>query len=85
MKKETLVEILAEETNFAVIKIPSRNYPSVLIQGDSLCGLLGSAKEAIELFDIDKEESKEALKHLYEELEWRFEAYWKVCQENQIT
>jgi hypothetical protein len=85
MKKETLVEIFAEESNFAVIKLPSRNYPGVLIQGDSLGGLLGDVEDAIELFDSDKEEATEALKSLYEELKWRFEAYQKVCQENQIT
>ena len=85
MKKETIVEIFAEETNFAVIKIPNRKYPGILIQGDSLMGLLGTAKEAMELFDTDKEEATEALKNLYEELKWRCEAYQDACKENQIT
>lgn len=85
MKREQTVEILHEETNFVVIKIPTRSYPGVLVQGDSLGGLMVLAKESIDLFDVDKEEALACLTGLYDELKWRFEAYQKVCRENQIT
>lgn len=79
MKKEPL-EIFAEETNFAVIKLPNRKYPGVLIQGDSLAGLLADIEEAIKLFDSDRDEALEALKSIRGELRWRFEAYKKVLK-----
>jgi hypothetical protein len=84
MKKATL-EIYHEGSNFVVLKAPGRAYPGVLIQGDSLTGIVGDAREAIELFDSDREEALELLKGLYEQLNWRLEAYNQVCKENQIV
>ncbi|MEL6893509.1 MAG: hypothetical protein AAFP84_18095 [Actinomycetota bacterium] len=50
------VEVLTEQHNFAVIKLPSRRYPGVVLQGDSLAilvhDLLG-VREALERSDID--------------------------------
>ena len=83
MRREAIVEVFTEETDFAVTKVPTRKYPSVFIQGDFLMGMVGTAKDEIELFDIDREESMEALKDLYEELKWRLEDYLKICEENQ--
>jgi predicted RNase H-like HicB family nuclease len=83
LKVETVVEILSEETNFAVIRVFSRNYPGVLIQGDSLMDLVGAAKDAIELFEKDKEDAIAALTYVYDELNWRFENYKKVLEENK--
>lgn len=82
MKRAQVVEILAEESNFVVIKVPSRKYPGVLIQGDSLYGIVGTLATAIELFETDKEEAMEALKEAYDELSWRTEGYQKVMEEN---
>jgi hypothetical protein len=82
MKKETVVDIYAEETNFAVIKISSRKYPGVLIQGDSLYALLSTVTDVIELFNVDKEEAMEGLRYLYDELNWRVECYQEVLKEN---
>ena len=82
MKREAIVEIFAKESNFAVIRAPGRKYPGVLIQGDSLAVLLDTAKEAIELFEKDREESLEALKYLYDQLNRRLEGYKKVLEEN---
>jgi hypothetical protein len=82
MKKETNVEIFVEESNFVVLRVPSRRYPGVLIQGDSLVNLVSAAKDAIELFDIDKKEALEALKFLYDELNWRLEGYIKTLEAN---
>ncbi len=82
MKEEKTLEVYHEESNFAVIKATGRKFPGVLIQGDSLAGLVGATKTAIELFDSDREEALDELKGLYEELNWRLEAYQKVLEEN---
>jgi hypothetical protein len=74
------VELLAEEVNFAVIKLKNRRYPGILIQGDSMYGLLGTVKDALRLLDEDPSEAKEALLYLKDELVWRVEAYDRVCR-----
>jgi len=56
MTEETL-EVYCNETNFTVIRVRERSYPGVLIQGDSLMGIVGDLKEAVQLFDEDREES----------------------------
>jgi hypothetical protein len=61
MKEERTVEVYCDESNFAVIRIPSRKYPGILIQGDSLLDLLGTARDLIELFERTKRKQKRAL------------------------
>jgi len=83
MKIEKPVEIFCEETNFALVRVPSRKYPGVLIQGDSLLDLIGTTKEALELLDEEKiEEAKGALTYLHDELSWRLERYREVLKEH---
>lgn len=43
MRKET-VEIYSDATNAAVMRHPSRKFPGVLLQGDTLSGMLRSAE-----------------------------------------
>ena len=85
MKAILPLEVFHDETNFVVIKMPTRAYPGVLIQGDSLMSILGELSEAIENFKTDPEESLGCLKNAHEELEWRLAAYKKVCEENGIS
>jgi hypothetical protein len=80
MKKEMLLEVYADETNFAVIRIPQRRYPGVLIQGDNLWGLIGDAKEVLQLIDTNKEDAKDALTYLIASLEGRAEDYQKALE-----
>lgn len=82
MKTEIIVERFGEQSDSDVIRLPGRKYPGMLIQGDSLMVLVGTAKDAIETFEGDKEEAMAALTHLYEELKWRLEYYQKVIDEN---
>ena len=84
MKREAVVDIYAEESNFAVIRVPSRQYPGVLIQGDSLKGIVADLQESLELFDIDRKESFATLKLGLEQLKWRLDAFLEVCGANGI-
>lgn len=85
MKRESVVEIYHSENDFVVMRAPGRDYPGVLIQGDSLHNLLDTAKEAVDLFDTDSEAARKALLNICEELNWRCEAYKKVCDKNNIS
>jgi hypothetical protein len=40
-----LLEVFAEDVNYAIIKAPGRNYPGCLIQGDSLSILCRTVRE----------------------------------------
>lgn len=84
MTREANVEIFAEESNFAVIRVPSRQYPGVLIQGDSLTGIVGDLEESIALFNDDREEAFAALKSGLDQLKWRLDAYLEVCKANGV-
>jgi hypothetical protein len=65
-----------------VLKVPSRKYPGVLIQGDSLSGILGELQEAIDLFE--REESLGCLKLAFNNLKRRLDGYQRVCVENKV-
>lgn len=84
MKDKVSPDVFHNETNFAVIKMAERKYPGVLIQGDSLAGIVGDLDEAANLFETDRAESFECLKGARDELKWRLEKYLEVCGENGI-
>jgi hypothetical protein len=42
------VEVYAEDSNYGVVRMPGRNYPGAVIQGDSLKILWGTAREVVE-------------------------------------
>lgn len=44
-------ELFTDGGNNAVVRLPGRRYPGVLIQGDSLAILRGDVAEAVEAFD----------------------------------
>lgn len=47
------VELFSAPTNNAVIRMPGRHYPGVLIQGDTLASLLDIAREIEALVDFE--------------------------------
>lgn len=44
--KELTVLLYGEQTNNAVLKLPARKYPGVLVQGDTLKNLLDTGELA---------------------------------------
>jgi hypothetical protein len=73
--EKILLEVLAAESNFAVVKMEGRSFPGVLIQGDSLSSILNSLHFALENLDRDKREAIEEIKSAHQELAWRLNAY----------
>lgn len=39
------LEVFSEESNFAIVRMPGRNFPGCVIQGDSLSNLLKHVQE----------------------------------------
>lgn len=77
-----MVELLYEESNFAVVQLPGRAYPGVVIQGDSLYGLWALADEIINT--VDPEEVKELADELAGLLKNRLEKYQTVLKKDGI-
>ena len=84
MSKTVAIEVFHEESNFVVLQTPGRRYPGVVIQGDSLGGIVGELHEAIQLIDIDREEARGCLQNAYDSLKSRLDQYHEVCRENGI-
>lgn len=78
MTQKIEVELFGQDTNIAVIRLPAREYPGILIQGDSFVDLLGSLEDATNMFETERAEAYEALKYVLDELKWRLEYYERV-------
>jgi len=84
MKKES-VEIYSDATNQAVIKHPGRNYPGVLIQGDTLYFLCQSLDEACKsIKEKDYENAYDEINELRNALWEKLNHYKVVLGEHDI-
>src|SRR5205823_6521629 len=69
-------ELYEHVPNFAVLRLSTRRFPGVLVQGDSLRTLYGQAKAARLALDTgDLGQARGAVQDLAEDLEWRLRAY----------
>jgi hypothetical protein len=55
MVKKLQVDCLSEQINAAVVRMPGRTYPGVVIQGDTLQSLCELGAEALESADARKD------------------------------
>tara|TARA_R110001592_G_scaffold118279_1_gene320665 strand:- start:6969 stop:7247 length:279 start_codon:yes stop_codon:yes gene_type:complete len=77
MRKEE-VEIYSDETNRAVLKHPGRNYPGVLIQGDTLYSLCQSLDDGCkELKGKDVGEAFDEINEVRNKM-WEMLTHYKV-------
>jgi hypothetical protein len=63
------VEIYSDATNAAVMRHPGRRFPGVLVQGDTLRGLVNQLAGIIECAEDLDEDSRGELDDVYEKLE----------------
>ena len=54
---EAVVDLLTDQGNNAVLQLPGRRYPGVLLQGDTLLALKQAADAALERARIHKDET----------------------------
>jgi hypothetical protein len=71
-----MIELLYEESNFAVVKLPGRAFPGVVIQGDSLFVLYSLADELMK--SLDPGETRELAMEVAGLLESRLDGYQKI-------
>ncbi|GAA0681386.1 hypothetical protein GCM10009429_01810 [Dyella marensis] len=62
------VEIFTDQGNNAVLRLPSRKFPGLLLQGDSLRNLAESAERVVELCEGGGDELKEEAAELADSL-----------------
>ena len=78
------IEVLSEASNMAVVRMPGRKFPGIVIQGDSL-SILASAAEIIRArVPAGHEVLREAAEELCRLLTGRLTHYEKVLRENGI-
>jgi hypothetical protein len=77
------VEIYSDATNAAVMRHPGRNFPGMLVQGDTLARLCKMASAALAGAKPESEQWHD-LKELADELQWRVDFYAQVLREHNI-
>ncbi len=84
MSRIVSIQVFHEEPNFVVLQTPGRKYPGVVVQGDTLAGVVGDLDEAIRLFDDNREDALGCLQSAYDNLKSKLDQYHQICRENGI-
>ena len=83
--KQILVEAYSVASNFAIVKLPQRQFPGMVIQGDSLAILVARADAIRSLaLKIGDESLIAEAKELFEDLRERQTFYERILGENGI-
>lgn len=79
------LELLGRPVNFAVVQLPERNYPGVVIQGDTLNGLVRRLEEMKALVKSDQlEDLTTEIEEVREQLSAARDYYEATCAERGI-
>lgn len=79
------VELLTDQGNNAVIQLPDRQFPGVLVQGDTLHAALGLVSEALEALEGgDSPEAQNVLRDLAAQLDQIRQRYERALKERGI-
>ncbi|MGJ7416705.1 hypothetical protein AB9128_12750 [Streptomyces cinereoruber] len=78
-------ELLTDGTNDAVLRLPNRNFPGLLIQGDTLGILQNDLAELVDLCATgDLEEAQHAANLLHADLSAKLERYTRALEAHGI-
>lgn len=78
--------LLSSPVNFAVIQLPLRKYPGVVVQGDTLLGIVTTLSRMQKLLTKgDLEELRVEIDSMEEEFSEVLKHYRKICAEHSIT
>lgn len=79
------LKLLSPSTNYAVVQMPGRNFPGVIIQGDTLHALVQRFNEMQNLVKIGNyEELADEIEYIKEELTEALENYEATCSKYRI-
>jgi hypothetical protein len=80
-----IVKLLSKPVNFAVVQMPERQYPGVVIQGDTLASCVSQLERMKSQLDAnDLEELRYEIDDLTEMLAGALAFYQSVCKEHSI-
>ncbi|MET9881105.1 hypothetical protein ABZZ36_42005 [Actinacidiphila glaucinigra] len=79
-------ELFTDGGNDAVVRLPGRNFPGVLIQGDTLSSLQADVAELVELCTAgDVEEARHVASLLHADLGTKLERYAEALEAHRIS
>jgi len=79
-------QFLSPPGNFAVVRLPERHYPGIIVQGDTLAALvaqLGRMKSLLAAGDAD--ELAAEIEEMEDQLSGALFYYEKICAEHSIS
>jgi hypothetical protein len=78
------LDVLSEESNFAIVRMPGRNFPGCVVQGDSLCILYHRALDVLSRVKTTHSDSEliDDATELVEMLGGRLDHYESVLRES---
>jgi len=80
------VELLSRQTNFAIVQLPERNYPGVVVQGDTLNALVRSMERMAKLLEANQVVDLAAeIEDVREQLSEALTHYEAVCAARRIS
>lgn len=79
-------KLLSVPVNFAVVQLPERQYPGVVIQGDTLAGLVSQLARMKALLRAgDMEELSDEIDEMEDQLSGALSFYKSVCENHSIS
>ena len=79
------VELLSRPINFAVVRLPEREFPGVVIQGDTLHSMLQQLNRMADLSSgRDREALNDEINDLKEQLAEALKHYENICLQHSI-
>lgn len=83
--KRMELEVFSDATNLAVVRMPGRQFPGLVMQGDSLASLASSIRAASEALAAGNiAEAGDELQNLSEEIDTYLRAYESVLASVQM-
>lgn len=78
-------ELLSRPVNYAVVQLPERKYPGVVVQGDTLHSLLKQVEQMKMLLETNElEELADQIEDVSEHLSAALSHYEHICSERGI-
>jgi predicted RNase H-like HicB family nuclease len=78
-------DLLTSGTNFAVVQLRGRNFPGVVVQGDSLSVLVAELRGILTLLEADdKAEAIDVTQQLFEHYSDVLQTYEFTCKKHGI-
>lgn len=78
------LRLLSEPTNFAIVQLPGRSYPGVVVQGDTLHSFIQRLDDILKSLATEENDLTLQLTDLREELLQALRHYETICASNGI-